>query len=317
MTQPSAPASQADNAEKEWESCRDVLGKFDDRIHDLRKIGFTFLTALLTAQSLLIPSNVGTTPLPSAIKLTVMVATLLLVVTLRLLEKNYELFQKAAATRAMILERTLNIEVTETISDRSRSDHFSFFVTVVYFGFALAAGILGYFILLPSYELNEVLYLGFQLWRVRVLLLFVAITIISLFVIGRQGLNFTHKWKNVQVDWTFDRLECKKDEWVRITLTNLNEKNPVSFERGDFVWEIKCEDPTYTDWSYLPPQLTPITIAPYSSYTWFWQATKIPKVPGAYKVFVPTALPRRKFRSENRPKFERAPLRRKLVVWKS
>src|SRR2546428_4149451 len=90
---------------------------FEDHLHDLRKYSFSFLTALLTAESILIPGPstiVGT--VPDLVKLTVMLVTLLLVICVRLLERRYELFEEAGAMRARIIENSLNLSLTELIS---------------------------------------------------------------------------------------------------------------------------------------------------------------------------------------------------------
>lgn len=83
---------------KEWETARGVLKDYDERTHDLRKIGFSFITALLAAQSLLIPNLVpgvaSSNALPEFVKLSVLLVTLLLIITLRLIEKMYQLFQQ-------------------------------------------------------------------------------------------------------------------------------------------------------------------------------------------------------------------------------
>jgi hypothetical protein len=39
---------------EEWKQARDVLKSFDDRIHDLRKYGFTFITGLMAVEGILL-----------------------------------------------------------------------------------------------------------------------------------------------------------------------------------------------------------------------------------------------------------------------
>ena len=67
---------------KEWESCRNVLKEFDTRIHEIRKYGFTFLTALIAAESILIPESAfigtGAAGMPDYIKLGIFGVTLFL-----------------------------------------------------------------------------------------------------------------------------------------------------------------------------------------------------------------------------------------------
>jgi hypothetical protein len=48
--------------QKEWETAREVISKFDERLDVLRRYGFTFITGLLTAQSLLESSLILGTP---------------------------------------------------------------------------------------------------------------------------------------------------------------------------------------------------------------------------------------------------------------
>jgi hypothetical protein len=328
------------NVLEEWKSVREILAKFDDRILDLRKIGFSLLTALLAAQSLLIPSFYQTSSLPPAIKLTVIVATLLLIVTVRLIEKNYELFQEAAATRAVVLERDLNLEITETISERSRSDHFARIVSWVYIVFAIVAGVVGYFIILPSYQMSEIFHLGLFLRRTQLLVLMVLVTIGCIVWIGRTGLAFSHHGRDksgelqlIPVDWTIDRLACKRGDFVRITLTNLDDpehQRNIHFRKDETVCEISTEDSTWSQVKGATNEIkakSDINILPQESYSWFWDTRSALKGKGPvrYKVVVKetestdrgllrrirgglTGIPK--------PKIETKTLRRKITVYK-
>ncbi|MCL5949027.1 MAG: hypothetical protein M1490_00940, partial [Candidatus Bathyarchaeota archaeon] len=78
----------SDYAIDEWKEARHVVEKFDDRQHDLRKYGFTFLSALIAVDSLTkLYSSVD-----DRIRIAVVGVTLLLTVALRLLDKSYSLF---------------------------------------------------------------------------------------------------------------------------------------------------------------------------------------------------------------------------------
>jgi hypothetical protein len=139
---------------EKWKSARKVLSQFDDRLHDLRKYGFSFITALLTAESILIPGPeaqaAGEAVIPPRIKLGVMLATLLLVVGIRLMDKHYRLFQEAAAVRAKIIERSLNLELSDAIAFRYRAEQFWRYINWLYYLFAGTTGLLGVFILYPD-----------------------------------------------------------------------------------------------------------------------------------------------------------------------
>jgi hypothetical protein len=286
-----AASQENDMTEKEWETARDVLQKFDDRIHDLRKYGFSFVTALLTAQSLLIPYVKDTTSVPDDVKLGVIAITLLLIVTLRLLEKNYQLFQAAAATRALILETRLNLELTETISQRYKDDYVNLLVLGLYILFAVGVGAVGYFILLPNYQL------------VTFLFLLIAVTIVALCLISFFRLNYPHG----REDWTVDPLECKKNEFVRITLTNLGDK-AITLPKDSIVFKITREiDGVQT---YQQPASSDVLIAGLNNHTWEWKAglNSNGKVQaGIYRVF-PS-----KWDGEGRVLWNQ-PLHRKLIV---
>ncbi len=70
--------------------------------------------------------------LPPEVKLAVVSATVLLIVTMRIIEKNYELFQRAASARALVIERHLDLDLTEIISDKYKRGHILWLVTVAY-----------------------------------------------------------------------------------------------------------------------------------------------------------------------------------------
>ena len=139
---------------EEWKSARKLLGQFDDRLHDLRKYGFSFITALLAAESILIPGPeakaAGQAVIPDRIKLAVMLATLLLIMGMRLMDKHYRLFQEAAMVRAKIIERSLNLELSDAIAFRYNGEHFWRYINWLYYLFAWTTGLLGVFILYPN-----------------------------------------------------------------------------------------------------------------------------------------------------------------------
>ena len=67
------------NYMEEWKVARELLASFDDRLDNLRKYGFSFLTALLTADSILLPGSVpalADKALSDPVKLAVLVVTL-------------------------------------------------------------------------------------------------------------------------------------------------------------------------------------------------------------------------------------------------
>jgi len=127
----------------EWKQARDVLKHFDEKLHDLRKYGFTFLTGLLAVESILIPTSFVTTieKIPDSAKFAIFTVTLILIIALHLLDRNYVVFQQAANTRAKVLERELNLELSEIISIRYANFGIKNRVLTVYLLFIIGVGV--------------------------------------------------------------------------------------------------------------------------------------------------------------------------------
>lgn len=136
--------------EKEWEAARDVLAKFDDRRHDIRKYGISFVAGLLTAQSFIAESA----SITHLVKLAIVASTMVLIFSLRLTEKDYETYQVAAALRAVTIEPSLHYDLTGSITREYEHDQTWRLVDLTYVGLTGVAGILGYFLLSPTLALN-------------------------------------------------------------------------------------------------------------------------------------------------------------------
>lgn len=212
---------------EEWKTAREVLRQFDDRIHELRKHGFTVVTTLLTINSFLLTASIvpapsgGTESLPDLTKVAVVGAVMVLVVGLRYMERNYQMFNQAAATRARILERCLNLELTEKISDWKRSGKM-WPADAVYFLFAVAASVLGLATVSSS------------LFR-SVLLLLLLVVFVVLSIMARF-LKLTPGWG----DLTFDRIQCRPGEDVTFMLTCFEEDEP--FKTDSIMFHVGMQD---------------------------------------------------------------------------
>ncbi len=205
--------SDADNPNhmKEWEIARDVLKSFDDHLHDLRKFGFSFFTALIAADGILFNTSVQTANI--TIKFAVFGVTLLLIQAVQLIDRNYVVFQKAAATRAIVLERELNLELSEIISVRFRNYRINRIVQGIYVIFSLCVLWLGYL------SMNK---------EIGYTLTLVAIAFLSTWIADALNLTFASDY---QGDWTISPLSCSRGGKILITLNNLKsfkgDKNPV------------------------------------------------------------------------------------------
>ena len=249
---------------KEWETARNILKDFDAHLHDLRKYGFSFLTALLAAESLLIPTwlpSSNSTVLPEHIKVAVLLVDLILIVALQLIDRNYVVFQRAAATRAKVLERILNLELTEVISQRYTKTHVQSYVTGVYAFFTLGVSVLGAAVLYPNYI--YIAFLG--------LVAIIAQILVMIFV----RLHYPYG----RIDWTLDRLQCNSGDEVGITLTNLSGET-IEFKQGDIMWQIVKEDDKSVVKIEKADRL--LSIKAEDSYTWLWKTDGVKE--GIYRV---------------------------------
>jgi hypothetical protein len=289
----------------EWQTARALLAAYDDNLHDLRKYGFTFLTALLATESILLPSvGVSSTSggLPDIVKLGVFVVTLLLVFALHLIDQNYLVFENAAATRALVLERELNIELTEIIADRYEAINVPRRVFNVYLVFALGVLVLGFFVFGSHIGYDILLILAFIIawWQIRS-------SKNSLRVKYRYEQKDKQKapsgaepgdrkgWTTEARDWTVEPLNCADGDYVKITVTNLwtprvdgkkpkvpkasaypegepGVPEPIRYPANSVIWQIEDEEGN-VKYKEVPKK----DIRVFDDYTWLWNTTGITK----------------------------------------
>lgn len=301
-----APAAEADpdsdadreNHMKEWEKARDTLQFFDDKLHDLRKYGFSFVTVLLTADGILF-STTFAVDVSATLKFAVFGVTLILILALHLIDKNYLVFQRAAATRAVVLEKELNLELSEVITDRYRIEHVEQDVLGVYLFFTLSVLFLGCISLGGYY--------GYSL------ILAMIAFIVTIFI-TRLQLEYKYKYNE---DWTISPLVCSLDSMVKITLNNLDNSledwpannpveakehagikvpKPIRFQKDGMLWEIINEESGKGEtWTANRD------IDVYDNQTWILKGKDVGK-PGVYQL---------------RPRGWPLPLHRRITVIKN
>jgi hypothetical protein len=267
---------------KEWEEARSVLKDYDAHLHDLRKIGFTFITALLAGESLLLPSTLLQTGLqdvtkilPDETKFAVLLVTLLLVLALQFIDRNYQVIEGAASKRAIVLEKKLNLELTNTIFQRFRAHKVKDFVTFIYYAFVAAVLIIGAFALSPVSVFFWILFVS------------AGASSYGLHYVLEQTVKPPYPYGIV--DWTLDPINCKIGDEVEITLTNLsNDEKPQTYPAHTIMWEIVKEgeaNPVKTEIAQKPIQLDA-----RNTYTWLWKAGEdlnggVKFEPGIYRLY--------------------------------
>lgn len=265
---------------EEWKVARDALKEFDTRLHDLSKFGFSFLTALLAAESILVPRTLAEGPnpdaLPGFVRFCILMVTLIFIVTIGLIERNYQLFLKAINQRAVVLERILNFELSETITFRYKVGRGRFFRYFVYFAYVAVIVMLGYAILMPE---DPLLFLA----------LFVSSALATALIIG--VLEFSNLvYRHGKVDWSLGRIQCHKHDFVTITITNLSPARRRWWNGGWFGEELRLPKGTLFKVKSLDGPVvyehkleTPITVKPEGTYSGVWKTGDSPY--GMYQVF--------------------------------
>lgn len=82
----------------EWQECRLTVGRFDGYLSDTRKVGFTLVTVLLTANALVTPGNIAVDRPAAAI------VVLALLLALFMIDNYHWVMLKAAVGRAKVIE---------------------------------------------------------------------------------------------------------------------------------------------------------------------------------------------------------------------
>ncbi len=136
----------------EWKEARRQITDLDDTLAGLRKYGFTFITALLAADSILGQATINAAiAISPEVKLAVFISTLTLVAGLYATDNFYSIVQRGAAARARQIEDHFGKGgLTETISKFYGQKSLWLYIEFLYITFAIATEILGVIILYPS-----------------------------------------------------------------------------------------------------------------------------------------------------------------------
>ena len=241
----------------EWQEARSIIARFDNNLHDLRKYGFSFITALLAANGLLSVST--SAPVSDGVKSGVLITTLGLIVTLKLLDMHYRLFQRSAAMRARILEQRLNIDITNDLSFFYGLERWWTYVQDLYYGFVALTVLIGVAIL----------------WGhpLLIIILMVAAVVAALLI------RAIERTKPTPVgDWSVDSKILTVDTPLRITYTNLDSRDsgvPAAFNLS---WEIRSmSSPSGDPWK---GSVSNVPLQEFGGYDWLWESSGVQ--PGLY-----------------------------------
>jgi len=254
------------NALSEWQEARSILARYDNNLHDLRKYGFSFVTALLAANGLL--SEGGPSIVPAVVKMAILVATMGLIVSLKLLDTNYRMFEKAASMRGRILENRLNLDITNDISFLYGFGDLWLYVQLLYYGLVTVTVILGLAIL----------------WGNALCIIWLLVgALVAYVTISLLDHVKPEPWQ--LEDWSVDNKIVSKGTPVRITYTNLNPGDgyyPGTFRLS---WNVKDKS-AMTEKAVKPtpppPPPSEVQLRYFESQDWLWETEKVS--PGLYEL---------------------------------
>lgn len=305
----------------EWTKTRDTIQIFDDKLYDLRKYGFSFITVLLAIEGLLLPyipatlsvnpivtatangtalengnqdgtegtsgdnsSTKSSSGLPDGVKIAVLGVTSLLIVAVKWLDGQYQAYQHAAASRAKVIERLLGLGLTDQLSYRYQFSKLWRARQLLYG--ALHGAVVGLF--------AAVVPLTDPMLRIA-LALFVA-------AIAFEGYCY-YRWispnrleGSSRSDWAIDRVQAQRGDQVRIIMTNLC---PDKKEQEEFFKKQGCGENGVRKfrgdqpiWQIIPPNGKPLLPERYSgevrrdtSVVWTWRVPYDAEL-GVYRLMV-------------------------------
>src|ERR1700681_1132482 len=118
----------------EWQEARYTVGRFDGYLADVRKYGFTLVTALLTASALITPSNAEVDRPAAALVI------LLLLLALFMIDMYYFVMLQAAVGRAAELEGSPD-RITGVLAAQAKAS-FTTEVLLAFYGLFVVVAVL-------------------------------------------------------------------------------------------------------------------------------------------------------------------------------
>ena len=268
---------------EEWKIARGTMQFFDDKLYDLRKYGFGLVTALLAAEGVLIGTTSGGSDVDPPIRFAVFAVTLLLILGVHFIDQNYRVSQQVINMRAVVLERKLNLELSETITARYKAGDIRLRIQSLYGFFLASVIVLAYFSLRPDWIYVAAL-----------------IGVLAGGVVLTLTFHPSTRVRKYLGDWTISPLKCSPGDDVTITLTNLSElfgirkPEPIVFDQGATIWHMAKEG----GGKEIPKKAVNRISIP-DSHTWTLTREHFNEGPGTYQL---------------RPDGWTGPLHRRIIV---
>jgi hypothetical protein len=136
---------------QEWKECRSIIGRLDTILVDLRKVGFSLITGLLTASAFLnflgVPTAQGVPAPPTDVSAAVFIIVMVLVAALFSVDTYYQVLLSGAVERTLDLEAETRppIRVTKYLSVNATRSGSSFIIVALYIVLLVTAEGMGIF----------------------------------------------------------------------------------------------------------------------------------------------------------------------------
>jgi len=260
---------------QEWSLARSLITWYEDKIHDLRKYGFSLVAALLTASALttLLSNN-----LAESARGVLIILICALLIAVFLFDRNYQFYQQVAARRAKILESEMNIKLSEEIAVWYYKQKMYVIMSVLYIIFIWITCALGFYIT-PTYW-QYIAGAGATL----------IICVFSVYdhyypqkvgqiykkIVSKESIeSHKHILGEYIGDWAIDKISCKSGETIKFTLTNTGgsvnpSKKEIIFDKDAVVLYLIDDLGNRTD----IPANSNVTIPPNFNYSWVWPTIK-------------------------------------------
>lgn len=170
---------------QEWKECRSSIARFDDKVLNLRKFGFSLLTLLLGSSGFLYAELIKDVNLNNGAVIGIYFAIMLLILGLFRMDRMYQVFLRGAVNRAKTLEDLpdLQMALSKKISELTGKCRTATWGVSLYILFCIANFLLVFGATMDFKSLEDFFRSFIIQWHIILIYVVVAVFIISLILL--------------------------------------------------------------------------------------------------------------------------------------
>ena len=170
---------------QEWKECRSTISRFDDKVLNLRKYGFSLLTLLLGSSGFLYAELMTDANLNTGAVIGIYFAIMLLILGLFRMDRMYHVFLRGAVNRAKALEDLpdLQMALSKEISEITKKCRTATWGVSLYILFCFANFLLVFGATMNFKSLEDYLRSFITQWHIVLIYVVIALFIISLILL--------------------------------------------------------------------------------------------------------------------------------------